>query len=246
MERVRTAVFKIGLGTMEPQTPNRREKRRQRTKDAIIAAAADTFARKGVANALVADITEAADVAYGTFYNHFDNLNEVISAVAQAAMARMANIAAGILADQEVSGLIPTVSIRVVMRLMSADPAIRWLLEKPYLFIEEWHKTMTPFILSFFKKDDASSSNVFAAVGGTDMWIKMTPWVLMCQLNDAIEKGSTAENEDAFANMVLQLIGLDETSRAAVVEASRKIVDSRLSKALRSKVNEKQAQGQAG
>lgn len=213
---------------MNAQTPNRREKRRQRTRDAIIAAAAETYVLKGVANTMVADITEAADVGYGTFYKYFHSLNDVVSAVAETAMKRVVEVATAILAEQATPGLTPAVSVRVIMRLMSADPAIRRLLEKPYVFIDEWHKTVTPFIVHFLEEQKIMSSNAFAAVGGAKTWITLQPWILICLLNEAIEKGSTAQQEETLANIGLLLGGLDEKARTEVIEASRNIVDARL------------------
>jgi AcrR family transcriptional regulator len=69
------------------QPPNRLERRKQRTRAALIKAAQD-FIAAGRINAPVQDISHAADVGVGSFYNHFDSkdqlfqvaLNEVLDA----------------------------------------------------------------------------------------------------------------------------------------------------------------------
>jgi AcrR family transcriptional regulator len=62
-----------------PETANRNDRRRQRTRDTILAAAERVFRRKGIDTTTVNDVTEAADVAYGSFYNHFKSMEEVVS-----------------------------------------------------------------------------------------------------------------------------------------------------------------------
>jgi AcrR family transcriptional regulator len=69
------------------QPPNRLERRKQRTRAALIKAAQD-FIAAGRLNVPVQDISHAADVGVGSFYNHFDSkeqlfqvaVNEVLDA----------------------------------------------------------------------------------------------------------------------------------------------------------------------
>src|SRR5467141_3536267 len=60
---------------------NRNQRRRQRTRETILAAAELVFRRKGIDGTVVNDITEQADVAYGSFYNHFKSIDEVVAAL---------------------------------------------------------------------------------------------------------------------------------------------------------------------
>ena len=203
--------------------PDRQGKRRQRTRNAIIEAAAATFLRKGVAGTTVAEITEAADVGYGSFYNHFQSLQDVVSAVANRTMARVVSITEEVLPDEDSHELVPAVSLRIIMRLMTRDPSTRWLLEQPYIFVEEWQKVITPSMAQYRHR---SGSEPFAAMGGLKSWIRMLPWLLISELNDAIEKGASGEHEEILANMSLHLLGLSEERRRVLVEASRDIVDS--------------------
>ena len=58
---------------------NRLERRRQRTRAALIKAA-QGFIAAGKLNAPVLEITQAADVGMGSFYNHFDSKEELFQA----------------------------------------------------------------------------------------------------------------------------------------------------------------------
>jgi AcrR family transcriptional regulator len=58
---------------------NRLERRKQRTRAALIAAA-QTLIAAGKLNVPVLEITQAADVGMGSFYNHFDSKEELFEA----------------------------------------------------------------------------------------------------------------------------------------------------------------------
>ncbi len=53
-----------------------------RTRARLMDAAAEAFARNGIEGASVNEIAQAADVANGTFYNHFRDRDEIANAVA--------------------------------------------------------------------------------------------------------------------------------------------------------------------
>jgi TetR/AcrR family transcriptional regulator, fatty acid metabolism regulator protein len=56
-------------------------RRSARTRERIIEAATDVFARRGVHGTRVADIAERAGIAYGLVYHHFRNKEEILSAI---------------------------------------------------------------------------------------------------------------------------------------------------------------------
>jgi AcrR family transcriptional regulator len=56
----------------------RRERRRQETTEKLFLAAMELFSRKGFAQTKVEEITEAADVGKGTFFNYFPSKEHVL------------------------------------------------------------------------------------------------------------------------------------------------------------------------
>lgn len=63
----------------QAQPPNRLARRKQRTRAALISAA-QSFIAAGKLNVPVLEITQAADVGMGSFYNHFDSKDELFDA----------------------------------------------------------------------------------------------------------------------------------------------------------------------
>ncbi|MGV8872877.1 MAG: TetR/AcrR family transcriptional regulator [Rhodococcus sp. (in: high G+C Gram-positive bacteria)] len=67
------------------ETQNRLERRKARTRGALIAAAQGFIAR-GELNAPIAEITQAADVGMGSFYNHFVSREQLFQSAVDGAL----------------------------------------------------------------------------------------------------------------------------------------------------------------
>jgi AcrR family transcriptional regulator len=73
------SVIVVDVSTQDQGPINRLERRKQRTRAALIQAA-QGFIASGKLNVPVLDITQAADVGMGSFYNHFDSKEELFEA----------------------------------------------------------------------------------------------------------------------------------------------------------------------
>jgi AcrR family transcriptional regulator len=60
--------------------PHRSTRQKQQTRARLIQAAMSVMAAKGADAATINDITEAADVGFGSFYNHFTSKEDVLEA----------------------------------------------------------------------------------------------------------------------------------------------------------------------
>src|SRR5438034_1066417 len=69
--------------------PNRFERRRERTRQDLLAAATRVLAEKGLHQTKIADIAAAADVGVGTFYLHFPDKETLFDAVVEETVRRL-------------------------------------------------------------------------------------------------------------------------------------------------------------
>jgi AcrR family transcriptional regulator len=60
---------------------DRHARRRQATREKLLEAAKVLFARQGAENTRIQEITEEADVGFGSFYNHFESKEAIVDAV---------------------------------------------------------------------------------------------------------------------------------------------------------------------
>jgi AcrR family transcriptional regulator len=63
----------------EKPRPNRMSRQREKTRSRLVNAALSVMARKGADAATINDITETADVGFGSFYNHFSSKEEILT-----------------------------------------------------------------------------------------------------------------------------------------------------------------------
>jgi len=68
---------------------NRRERRRVETRERIFRAALELFAERGFLATAVEDITEAADVGKGTFFNYFPTKEHILDALGELQLAKL-------------------------------------------------------------------------------------------------------------------------------------------------------------
>jgi len=69
--------------------PGRRARRSAATRESLFRAALDLFAVKGFADTTVEDITEAADVGKGTFFNYFPSKDHLLVAFSDMQIAKL-------------------------------------------------------------------------------------------------------------------------------------------------------------
>ena len=71
----------MGTAAVTPESPGRREELKAQNRAKLLAAARKVFAEKGVGAATARDIVRETDLATGTFYNYFDDKNDVFRAL---------------------------------------------------------------------------------------------------------------------------------------------------------------------
>src|ERR1700730_1130803 len=86
----------MGSGHMSPSvsipSPDRRQRRSSQTRERLFRAALDLFAQRGFADTTVEDITNAADVGKGTFFNYFPSKDHMLLAFAKMQLGNLQSI----------------------------------------------------------------------------------------------------------------------------------------------------------
>ena len=118
--------------------PGRVDRRRQRTRGALLLAARHLLA-EGRTNASIQEITEAADVGFGSFYNHFDTKDELFEAAVAQTLRAYVDLRDAVVAGYDDPAEIFTVSFRMTGRLRQQHPdLVRVLLNTgPRILVHE-------------------------------------------------------------------------------------------------------------
>ncbi len=106
----------------------RRERRRRTTRAALVAAARHLVVEKGPDALTVADVTQAADVGFGTFYGYFDTKEALLEAVVDEVLDDLGRTNDALTAGLDDPALIVAVAIRHMVRTAIEQPQLAALL----------------------------------------------------------------------------------------------------------------------
>jgi AcrR family transcriptional regulator len=101
----------------------RTDRRRMRTRAALLGAARTVLA-EGRTNVPVLEITQAADVGLGSFYNHFDSKDELFQAVLDEALEQYGDLLDRLTADIADPAVVFATSLRLTGRLQRLEPEV--------------------------------------------------------------------------------------------------------------------------
>ena len=120
-------------GARRQTAPGRGARRRLETRARLVRAARDLMARKGVGATSIQEITEAADVGFGSFYNHFDSKETIAAAVMAEAIESFGTAADRLAEGLEDPAEILAASVRHAVARAAADKAWGWFLVRTAL-----------------------------------------------------------------------------------------------------------------
>ena len=107
---------------------DRRARRRAETRARLIDAARVTFARQGIDATRINEITDEADVGFGSFYNYFDSKDAMVAAVVEDAAESAGEAIEAATCDLEDPAEVVAVAHRALVRRAARDPEWGWLL----------------------------------------------------------------------------------------------------------------------
>ncbi|AWZ01840.1 HTH-type transcriptional repressor KstR2 [Rhodobiaceae bacterium] len=108
------------------KTPNRSSRRREKSRASLILAAREMMSVKGVDATTIADITEAADLGFGTFYNHFKSKDEIVDAAMEDMVERLGDEIDELIAPIDDPFFAQIVAWHQVVSLAVSEPIWGW------------------------------------------------------------------------------------------------------------------------
>jgi len=106
----------------EPVAPNRLDRRKAKTRQALIDAAVRLIAEGRGERSSIQEITEAADIGFGSFYNHFSSKEELFQTASEEVLERWAEIIDAACAGIDDPAEVFSTSLRISGRLAWTQP----------------------------------------------------------------------------------------------------------------------------
>ncbi|HEY3729056.1 MAG TPA: TetR/AcrR family transcriptional regulator [Solirubrobacteraceae bacterium] len=124
---------------------SRQDRRRAQTRAKLLGAAGALFARQGVENTRINEITEEADLGFGSFYNHFENKEAIVAAVVEQAAAAAAEAIDAATRSLKDPAEVVAVAHRSLIKQAVDDPEWGWLLVRLEISHNLASRTLGPY-----------------------------------------------------------------------------------------------------
>lgn len=199
---------------VESAPVNRAERRRLRTRAALLAAAREVFASQGVGAVTIQEITDAADVAKGSFYNHFDSKDAILRALVEEILAdlgRGLDVLSEPLRDDPAR--VVAVCLRHTLRAFVEDPTLGWFALRAGDAIAVSDVALGAYGRRDIRRGIESGRFRFDDL---ELVLTMIGGGTEALLRKRLEGELSAEADVAFTAHVLRLLGLPDDEAAAI------------------------------
>lgn len=198
----------------EPRKPRVNEKARQRTRSKLLRAARSVMGRKGIEATAINDITEEAELSFGSFYNYFSSKEEVARAVFIDDALQM--IEALDAAASPTAGIAERVGInirRTVYRGLT-DPVWGWFLVHSVYSINDMIETMgNPLARDIQVGNDEGVFQVVDIVSTVDCIIGG----MLYLLRKILEGARPSSAVESMVHFVLSGLGVDHQEAERII-----------------------------
>ncbi len=188
----------------------RRGKRRQLTRARLLAAAYHVMSKTGVDNAKIKDVTEYADVGFGTFYNYFETKDQLAAEVLDCViddLGRRNRLATEKVRRKSRAFVMP-VSIRLWLREAMHVPMWDWWAMRPDLLVDRMRKGFGRFALKDIRDGIASGTFHLAEEHIEALW-SIACWMMVGAIHD-IDVGTRPRNDEFLVvESIMRMMGVE-------------------------------------
>jgi AcrR family transcriptional regulator len=194
-----------------PAKPNRTDRRRAQTRARLLAAARDLFAEKGVGATRLGEITERADVAAGSFYNHFADKDEIVDAVMAEITEEQGELIDELTSALEDPAAVVAYAHRHLVRLAGSDPHFAQLMIRLDASHRLMTKTLGPRALRDVQRGLESGRFEFDS---PEAAVSITGGALLGTMRGVVDGVLGEGADEVHAAAVLRMLGLDPADAA--------------------------------
>src|ERR1700716_1686099 len=120
----------VPRGELPGSTSDRRQRRSADIRERLFLAALDLFAQKGFAEATVEDITSAADIGKGTFFNYFPSKDHLLIAFSEMQLEKLRGLVSEAAeSSQPMPAFLRTLGVRMTEEPARNPSIVRALLQ---------------------------------------------------------------------------------------------------------------------
>lgn len=200
---------RLAQAKQSAEPTGRLAKKRRVTRARLLEAAYRVMSEGGVDAAKIKDITDLADVGFGTFYNYFESKDQLASQVLDCLINDFGrrNIAATRRLAEKDPALVMPVSIRLVLRTVMASSLWQWWAMRPDLLVDRMREGFGPFAMrdigeavrqGIFQLDKEDIPSAWA----------LAVWMMVAGIHDVTIGDRPPEIETFVTESIMRLMGV--------------------------------------
>jgi AcrR family transcriptional regulator len=197
---------------------SRVDRRKERTRRALIDAARRILAERGTTDVSIQEITDTADLGFGTFYNHFDTKADLFEVAVEEVLEEYGAGLDRACEQLEDAAEIYAVGVRMTTRLASTQPAVAQVLVQVG-FSYAWSESgLAARALRDIRRGIAEGR---FTIDDPRLGLVSTAGCVLAFITLSLDRpGELSDGDaDALAEMLLRMLGM--TPRAAASVAQR-------------------------
>jgi AcrR family transcriptional regulator len=203
--------------TAEPEgQPTRLDRRKARTRRALLQAARRILAERGTADVSIQEITDTADVGFGSFYNHFESKTELFETAVREVLDEYGDALDLACAELTDPAEIYAVGVRMTSRLALTHPAVAQVLLQVGPSYASEDQGLAPRAMRDIQR--AIDAGRFT-LDDARLGLICTAGCILAFLQTALDHPGELDESDAdqVAEMLLRMLGMTARSAQAVV-----------------------------
>ncbi len=185
-------------------------RRRQQTRVNLLRAAYEVMSESGVDGAKIKDITDRADVGFGTFYNYFETKDEIAVQVLDCAIndiGRRNVQATDPLRGRDPVLVMPT-SVRLWLHESMRTAMWEWWARRPDLLIDRMRRGFGPFGTRDMLDGIAAGVFKISERDVEQLW-GLAVWMMVGGMHDIVIDGARPETEIVCVESIMRVMGVE-------------------------------------
>lgn len=195
------------------------ERKKLRTRAQLLEAAYTLMSAKGVDATAIGEITDLADIGFGTFYNYYKTKDElavqVLDCVIQDLGRRNDQATAALKANNPAA--VQAVSVRITMREMIGNPIWRWWVQRPDMLVERLRVDFHKFGVRDLQIAVEAGRYDIDARDIETVWSQQM-WMLAGGVKDMLDKTVPDLTEHSLIQTIMRAMGLSPARARELAE----------------------------
>lgn len=207
-----------------PAQPTRLDRRKARTRRALVDAARRIVADRGTTQVSIQDITDEADVGFGSFYNHFESKEELFGAAVLEVLEDLGAAVDTACTNLDDPAEIYAVGVRVTCRIARTQPAVaQVLLQAGFSYLSEQEGLAARALRDIERGVAAGRFHI----GNPQVALATTAGSVLAHVAMSLQDPAnhTDVGADDLAELLLRMLGMPSRSARAVAHRPLPTVD---------------------